>query len=166
MSDLLKKHIEEIHRDLRENRLRRRQFDGARSMFHPVTWAQEASVVYHFLPSAEAMGLKNVCQFILRLATEPVQVILSAERLVELMDSIDTRVLSPAYILTYDEILAGKLAPVPPLLMIVDDGKDLLDTFRKVGKDIRHFFRWSVGDYPLPNLHTHLILQSVADEGS
>jgi len=150
----------EIKNDLRENRLKRQRHEEARSLFHATTWAQEASTIYYPIEIA-ALGLPSLPGLLLGLIEFPTTLLVHPEALKGYADAIVEGSISiPAgnTIATYDDIFRHS-APTLSSLLIVENGKDLLEALRVRGKDVRHFFRWSVGDYPLPNLHTHLIFQ-------
>jgi hypothetical protein len=157
--------VAEMKLELRNNRAKRKSCELARSFFRPATWAEEAATLYYFV--------------------NPDRIHASVQRLALLMMEFPTTILAPsahmdAYanevaslavplstgnnFLAYEDIFS-RLAPTLPSLMIVEDGNALIAELKRQKKTVQNFFQWSVGDYPLPNLHTHLVFQPVPNEG-
>lgn len=152
--------IARIKRDLQENRASRHRHDGARQHIHPATWAHQAATVYEFV-NMEALGLQHPFGLIARLCEPPTLIVVDPANLVTYMGLISSLAvpIPPACgICTFDDVFV-KHAPTLPGLMIVENANAFLDYIHKCKKTVEDFYQWSVGFYPLPNQHTHLILQ-------
>jgi hypothetical protein len=152
--------IARIKRDLQERSAYLQRQDGARQHINPVTWAHQATTVYAFV-NMDDVGLKSPLELMARLCRTPTLMLVNPANLVTYMDaitSLEVKVPGGCGIYTYDNIFATN-APTQAGLLIVENGNELLDNLQKRNKTVEDFYQWSVGFYPLPNLHMHLVLQ-------
>lgn len=150
----------EVQYQLQENRAYQLRHDGARQRIQPAAWAQHTATVYVFVNLA-AYGLEDVVDAMVRIVEPPALLFVHPDRFQRYLDriaSLELRIPAGCGFYSYDNILSTP-APVKPGLLIVENANELLDNLAKRNKNVSHFYQWSVGDYPIPNRHTHLILQ-------
>jgi hypothetical protein len=150
-----------VRRDVAERRAKCNQFDGARQLFNPATWAQEATTVYEFVRPLEEYGLTNMAMILFKAIMPPSYLLIHPSRMeayLDLLTSGTIQIPPGNFLGSYEDILA-KDTPPHPTLIIVENGNELLDHLQARGKCVGDFYQWSVGFFPLPKLHTHLIFQ-------
>jgi hypothetical protein len=149
-----------IRRDLQEKRAFLQRQDGARAHIHPATWAHQAATVYAFV-NMDDVGLSTPLPLMAALCQPPTLLLVNPTNLARYLDliaALEVKVPTGCGLYTYDNVFASN-APTQGGLMIVENGNEFLDHIQKRNKTVEDFYQWSVGFYPLPNLHTHLVLQ-------
>lgn len=159
--------IRRVKRDVLERRAKCTHFDGARQLFHPATWAQEAATVYEFVPALDRLGVQSMAPVLLGAVIPPSVLYIHPDHMEAYLETLSSGTVQfPGgnHLMTYADIFVRDTPPHPSLLMI-EDGNAFLDYLHAQGKSVQDFYQWSVGYYPLPHLHTHLIFQLIVDEG-
>lgn len=150
----------DTRQQLQECRAYQQRHEGARARIQPATWAQQAATVYTFV-NLEAYGLTYGIDAMARVAEAPALLFVTSDRLqlyLERIVSLDLKIPTGCGLYSYDNILSTP-APTAAGLFIVENANELLDNLAKRNKTVEDFYQWSVGFYPLPNRHTHLVLQ-------
>jgi len=150
----------EVFYQLHENRAYQLQHVKARRRIQPVVWAQHTATVYVFINLA-VCGLKQAIDALVAVVEPPALICVHPDRIqlyLERITRLELLIPTGCGLYSYDDILS-KPAPIKSGLLVVENANELLDNLAKRNKNVSHFYQWSVGDYPIPNRHTHLILQ-------
>lgn len=150
----------EVRTQLQACRTYQLRHEGARQRIPPAIWAQQTATAYVFL-NLDTYGLTHAMEAVARVAEAPSLILVDPSRLEQYLDHISgltVRIPTGCGLYTYDNVLSTP-APVTPGLLIVENGNELLANLAARNKSVLDFYQWSVGNYPIPNRHTHLILQ-------